>query len=139
MQQAAKVEQISCPKDLEQAITAAAEKNGLSPELLKAVIQVESGFRQSAVSRAGAIGLMQLMPATAKALGVDPWDPIQNIEGGARYLKQQLDRFGTLEKALAAYNAGPGAVIRYGGIPPYDETRRYVDRVLAAMAALSEI
>ncbi|MGC8863686.1 MAG: lytic transglycosylase domain-containing protein [Armatimonadota bacterium] len=138
LQEVTRAKPVSCPKDLEDVINAAASRNGLDPKLLKAVIQVESGFKQSAVSRAGAIGLMQLMPATARALGVDPWDPVQNIEGGARYLKQQLDRFGSLEKALAAYNAGPGVVLKYGGVPPYAETRRYIDRVMALIESLSE-
>ncbi|MDH7481905.1 MAG: lytic transglycosylase domain-containing protein [Armatimonadota bacterium] len=119
-----------CPEDLEPLINQAAEKYGIDSSIIKAIISVESGFSQSAVSRVGAVGLMQLMPGTARALGVDPSDPAQNIDGGTRYLRQQLDRFGTLEKALAAYNAGPGAVLRYGGIPPYTETRNYVEAVL---------
>jgi len=120
----------SCPADLEPLIAAASEKYGIEAALIKAVIQVESGFRAGAVSRAGALGLMQLMPGTARALGVDPLDPAQNIDGGTRYLRQQLDRFGSIESALAAYNAGPASVARYGGIPPYAETRRYVQAVL---------
>jgi soluble lytic murein transglycosylase len=103
----------------------------LSPALLKAVIAAESNFRAEAVSRAGAQGLMQLMPATAESLGVgDPFLPEENVEGGARYLRRLLDRYGDLTRALAAYNAGPEAVDRYGGIPPYRETEAYVDRVL---------
>jgi soluble lytic murein transglycosylase-like protein len=115
-------------------VAEAAERTGLSPDLIGAVIAAESGFRADAVSPAGAQGLMQLMPGTARALGVaDPFDPRQNILGGAEYLRQQLERFGTVEKALAAYNAGPGAVSRHGGVPPYPETRHYVERVLGTL------
>jgi len=103
------------------------------PALLKAIAWAESGFNPHAVSRAGAQGIMQLMPGTARSLGVtDPFNPAQNIFGAARYLRSLLDRFqGDIKLALAAYNAGPGAVQRYGGIPPYRETREYVKRVLA--------
>ncbi len=113
-------------------IQQSARANGVDPALLKALIRQESGFDPDARSPAGASGLTQLMPATAASLGVtDPTDPAQAIEGGARYLRQQLDAFGGDEaKALAAYNAGPGAVSRYGGIPPYAETQQYVTRVL---------
>lgn len=118
-----------------QAISAAAARHGLDPAVLEALVQVESGFRSDAVSPAGALGLTQLMPATARALGVaDPFDIWQNVEGGARYLKQQLDRFdGDLSLALAAYNAGPAAVLQYRGIPPYAETRRFVAKVLGLL------
>ncbi|ACX52402.1 Lytic transglycosylase catalytic [Ammonifex degensii KC4] len=104
----------------------------LPPGLVEAVARAESGLNPRAVSRAGAMGLMQLMPGTARALGVtDPFDPVQNVEAGARYLRQLLDRFGgDLRLALAAYNAGPGAVERYRGIPPYPETQAYVEKVL---------
>lgn len=114
------------------AIHAAAEKYGLEPDLLRAVARAESGLNPNALSASGAQGLMQLMPSTATALGVsDPFDPEQSIEGGARYLRQQLDRFGDVSLALAAYNAGPGAVLKYGGMPPFRETQDYVRRVLS--------
>ena len=113
-------------------IDAAAARYGIDPALLKGLIRQESGFDPAARSGAGAMGLTQLMPGTAAALGVDPTDPAQAIDGGARYLKQQLDRFGgDAAKALAAYNAGPAAVAKYGGVPPYGETQNYVTSVLA--------
>ena len=117
-------------------ITAAAQRNGLDPALLAGLIKQESGFNPNARSGAGAQGLTQLMPGTAAGLGVtNPLDPAQAIEGGAKYLKQQLDRFGgDVARALAAYNAGPGAVQRFGGVPPYAETQNYV-RVVQANAA----
>jgi soluble lytic murein transglycosylase-like protein len=117
-------------------IADAATRNGVDPALLKALIRAESNFDPSAGSPAGAQGLTQLMPGTAASLGVtDVHDPTQSIEGGARYLRRQLDAFGGDEaKALAAYNAGPGAVQRYGGVPPYAETQGYVQRVLGYAA-----
>ncbi len=117
-------------------ITQAAQANGLDPALLAGLIKQESGFNPSAGSGAGAQGLTQLMPGTASTLGVsNPLDPVQSINGGAKYLKQQLDAFGgDVTKALAAYNAGPGAVQRFGGVPPYAETQNYV-RVVQANAA----
>jgi soluble lytic murein transglycosylase-like protein len=116
-------------------ITAAATKYGIDPALLKGLIRQESNFDATARSGAGAQGLTQLMPGTASSLGVDPSDPAQAIEGGAKYLKQQLDRFGgDPSKALAAYNAGPGAVAKYGGVPPYAETQSYVQKVLGYAA-----
>ena len=117
---------------IKQKVQKAAEKYNLPPELIKAVIRAESNFEVRAVSPAGAQGLMQLMPATAKELGViNPFDIEQNIDGGARYLRIMLDQFGgSVRKALAAYNAGPGTVSKYGGRVPYPETRQYVQRVL---------
>jgi soluble lytic murein transglycosylase-like protein len=103
----------------------------LPPALVKAVIAAESAFDPGAVSRKGAQGLMQLMPETAESLGVDdPLEPASNVRGGAGYLRAMIDRYGDLSRALAAYNAGPNAVDRYGGVPPYRETQDYVDRVL---------
>ena len=111
----------------------------LSPRLLEAVVWQESRWRADAVSHAGARGLAQLMPGTARDLGVDPDDPLQNLEGGARYLREQLDRFGgDLEKALAAYNAGPGRVIRANGVPNIRETREYVAAIMARLANYSD-
>ena len=117
---------------IEQNIQKAAVKYNLPPELITAVIRAESNFKVSAVSSAGAQGLMQLMPATAKELGVkNPFDIEQNIDGGTKYLRKMLDRFGgSIRKALAAYNAGPGTVMKYNGRVPYPETRQYVKRVL---------
>lgn len=112
-------------------------RHGVSPTLLAAVAQQESGFNPTAVSHAGARGLMQLMPATAAGLGVrDAMDPAQAVDGAARLLKDLISEFGRIDLALAAYNAGPGAVHRYDGIPPYPETRAYVPAVLAHQAAL---
>jgi len=113
-------------------ISAAAARNGVDPNLLTGLIRAESNFDPNAGSPAGAQGLTQLMPGTAAGLGVaNPLDPVQSIEGGARYLRQQLDHFGgDVTKALAAYNAGPGAVERFGGVPPYEQTQNYVRRVL---------
>ncbi len=120
------------------AVQAAALRHDLAPELLDSVARRESAYRVAAVSSAGALGVMQLMPRTAKALGVDPRDPIQNIEGGAAYLRSLLDRFdGRIDLALAAYNAGPGAVERHAGVPPYRQTRAYLAANLDGLAQRS--
>jgi soluble lytic murein transglycosylase-like protein len=118
-------------------IDAAAARYGVDPGLLRGLVRQESGFDPRAHSPAGAMGLTQLMPATASSLGVtDPYDPAQSLDGGAKYLRQMLDRFGNdPAKALAAYNAGPGAVERFGGVPPYAETQNYVRNILGGASA----
>ena len=118
--------------DVRAMAIAAARRHGLDPNLVLAVVGVESDFQPAAVSHKGAQGLMQLMPATARELGVtDALDPAQNLDGGTRYLRMLMAQYGgDLGKALAAYNAGPGAVKRHGGVPPYRETHHYIDRVL---------
>lgn len=105
---------------------AAARKNGIPEDLFLRLVQQESGWNPRARSSKGATGLAQLMPGTAAKLGVNPNDPVQNLNGGARYLRLMYNQFGNWQLALAAYNAGPGAVSKYGGIPPYRETRNYV-------------
>ncbi|MBY0400903.1 lytic transglycosylase domain-containing protein [Myxococcota bacterium] len=118
-------------RDYDHLILQVASQHGVQPGLVKAVIAAESNFRPHAVSRVGAQGLMQLMPATAADLGVErPFGVVENIDGGVRYLRAMLDRFGDVARALAAYNAGPGAVDRHRGVPPYAETRAYIRRVL---------
>jgi len=112
------------------SVEAAATKAGVDPRLLAAITQAESGFNPGALSGAGAVGLTQLMPGTAAGLGVDPTDPVANLDGGARYLAGQLDSFGRVDLAVAAYNAGPGAVRQARGVPDYPETQAYVRRVL---------
>lgn len=109
---------------------AAARRHGIPEDLFLRLVQQESGWNTAAISSAGALGLAQLMPDTAVRLGVDPLDPAANLDGGARYLAQQYRRFGRWDLALAAYNAGPGAVEDHGGIPPYTETRDYVRIIL---------
>lgn len=111
---------------------AAARQHGIPEDLFLRLVQQESGWNPKAKSHAGAIGLAQLMPFTARKLGVDPWNPAQNLEGGARYLRQQYDRFRSWRLALAAYNAGPGAVTKYNGVPPYKETQGYVKAILGS-------
>ncbi len=125
------------PTPYQAEIAIIAGQFGLSPALVDAVAWAESRHRADAVSPAGAIGVMQLMPATARSLGVrDARDPVQNIRGGAAYLRAQLDRFDNdLERALAAYNAGPGAVLRHGRVPPYRETQKYVRDILDRLAS----
>jgi soluble lytic murein transglycosylase-like protein len=122
----------AAPPSLNALIASSAAAYQVDPSLVTAIVANESGFSASAVSSAGAQGLMQLMPQTAAGLGVaDPFDPAQNIRGGTRYLRGLLDRFGgDIERAVAAYNAGPGAVEKYGGVPPYVQT--YVRNVLAS-------
>ncbi len=117
--------------DTNSLIKEAAARYRVDPRLVAAVAQTESGGNQEAVSPAGAVGVMQLMPETAAGLGVNPYDKRQNIEGGAKYLRQMMDTFGgDVQKAVAAYNAGPQAVKEYNGIPPYRETQDYVNKVL---------
>ncbi len=110
----------------------AARKHGVPEDLFLRLIQQESGWNPRAKSHAGALGLAQLMPTTARRLGVDPLDPGQNLDGGARYLRQQYDRFRSWRLALAAYNAGPEAVEKYSGVPPFKETRGYVRAILGS-------
>jgi soluble lytic murein transglycosylase-like protein len=128
---------VPAPAELEMMIQNQASKQGVDANLLKAVIKNESNFNPKAVSSVGAQGLMQLMPATAAGLGVEnSFNPAQNIEGGAKYLKNLLQKYDqSVPKALAAYNAGPGAVDRYDGIPPYKETTQYVRKVMNSYQA----
>ncbi len=114
------------------AAKSAARQHGIPENLFLRLVQQESGFNPNARSNKGAIGLAQLMPGTARVLRVNPHDPQQNLEGGARYLKQMYQKFGSWRLALAAYNAGPGAVEKYNGIPPYRETKNYVRKILGS-------
>jgi soluble lytic murein transglycosylase-like protein len=121
------------PSDPHVLLRDAAVRSGLPPAFVASVAKVESAFRSDAVSPKGALGVMQLMPQTAEGLGADPRDPAQNIDAGTRLLRELLVKYGgDVVKALAAYNAGPGAVDRFGGLPPYEETRHYVNRVIGA-------
>lgn len=128
------------PAEFEQLIRTCSEKYGVNPSLVKAVIHAESGYNPNAVSSKGASGLMQLMPSTAKSLKVaDRFNPKDNVEGGVKYLRFLLDTFrGDVSLAVAAYNAGLNKVAKYGGIPPYNETRTYVNRVLSYMKSYQE-
>ena len=119
--------------DLHQLVQTISREHGVDPKLVDALVRVESAYDPNAVSRRGAMGLMQLMPATAQRLGVDdPFDPEKNVRGGVREFSRLLDQYsGNLQFALAAYNAGEGAVARYRGVPPYTETRNYVSRILS--------
>jgi soluble lytic murein transglycosylase-like protein len=118
------------PLDPLELADAAADKYGLPRSLVRSVMSAESGLQSRAHSPKGAIGLMQLMPGTAQDLGVDPWDPAQNVDAGVRYLRQLLEKYdGGLWHALAAYNAGPGAVDKYKGVPPYRETIKYIESI----------
>lgn len=128
------------PAEFEQLIKNCSQKYGVNINLVKAVIQAESGYNPNAVSKKGASGLMQLMPGTAKSLKVaDRFNPKDNVEGGVKYLRFLLDTFrGDVSLAVAAYNAGLNKVAKYGGIPPYNETRNYVNRVLSYMKSYQE-
>jgi soluble lytic murein transglycosylase-like protein len=124
------------PAQIDALVSQNAQSQEVDPSLIKAIIANESGFNANATSGAGAQGLMQLMPGTAAGLGVtDAYDPAQNVAGGAKYIKGLLQRFnGDVRLAVAAYNAGPGAVEKYGGVPPYAETQNYVQNVLSSYA-----
>jgi soluble lytic murein transglycosylase-like protein len=136
--QAAPAPAAAPPADVAKAIAESAERHAVSAPLAEAVAWQESRFHQQAVSPKGALGVMQLMPATARTLGVDAADLRGNVDGGVIYLGQMLRRFeGDLPRALAAYNAGPEAVVRYGGVPPYAETKAYVQAVLGRLATVS--
>jgi soluble lytic murein transglycosylase-like protein len=128
----------AAPAEISRAIGEAAQRHAVSPDLAQAVAWQESRFHQNAVSPKGALGVMQLMPGTARGLGVDANDLRANIDGGVAYLSHMLQLFeGDLPRALAAYNAGPGAVLRYGGVPPYAETQAYVRAVLSRLPTAS--
>ena len=124
-------EPVESPADMYYDVAAeAALRYGIPPQIFFNLISVESNWDPVVMSYRGAIGLTQLMPATALELGVNPWNARQNLDGGARYLRQQHDEFGSWLLALAAYNSGPGTVKKYGGVPPYEETQNYVQKIL---------
>lgn len=138
---------ISAPKanvenvgSLDHLIYSMAQKYGVNPELIQQVVKAESGFNSKATSPAGAMGLMQLMPGTAASYGVqNAYDPTQNLDGGIHFLKDLLDRFeGNIPLSLAAYNAGPGAVEKYNGIPPYKETQAYVQKIMKGLSSIDQ-
>jgi soluble lytic murein transglycosylase-like protein len=124
---------VTAPHSLEQQIKDAAQRSSLDPALVKAVIQVESNFKSNATSQKGAKGLMQVMPQTAQTQGIqEPYHPIDNLMGACDYLRKLINQYrGNIELALAAYNAGPGNVRKFGGIPPFKETQTYVKKVMA--------
>jgi soluble lytic murein transglycosylase-like protein len=127
------------PIEVARAIRESAQRHAVSAPLVEAVAWQESRFRQQAVSPKGAMGVMQLMPQTARRLGVDPADLKANVDGGVAYLGQMIARFGDTPRALAAYNAGPEAVERFGGVPPFAETRAYVRSILGRLGAAASI
>ena len=130
---------VMAPTDIAAAIREASRRHDVPASIVEAVAWQESRFRQSAISRKGARGVMQLMPGTASGLGVDARNMKANIDGGAAYLAAQLRRFGDLRLALAAYNAGPEAVDRYGDVPPYAETQSYVDAILGHLESVGAV
>ncbi len=129
----------AAPAEVAQAIRESAERHAVAAPIAEAVAWQESRFDQTAVSPKGAMGVMQLMPGTARKLGVDPMDLKGNVDGGVAYLGQMIARFGDLPRALAAYNAGPEAVERFGGVPPFAETRAYVRTIMSRLGAAASI
>ena len=141
IQESAPVEKLLLPNTYDAIIENAAKKYNVHTDLIRAVIKHESNFESKAVSRVGAQGLMQLMPKTANGLGVkDPFDPKQNIDGGTKYLSYMLERYdNNIELALAAYNAGPGNVDKYNGVPPFKETQKYISKVMTTYEQLKTV